>query len=299
MNLKKIGIVARGNDPEAHELAAHFAGVCSKEGITPLLSADSIATIEREKSALAHKPDLGVADLKTIGKEADVCVVLGGDGTYLGAAAGLYGGTCPLVGINLGHLGFLTDIPSFALDDLISHLREGKLKSQKRAYYMATLYEDGEKAWQQPFLNDAVIQRNADEKMVRFEVDAGQWRVATARADGVIVSTPTGSTAYNLSSGGPILHPNIEALVLSPICPHNLSFRPVVVPPRDIKVKLVTSGNLSIDGRKSHTMAAGDYVLVEQTEHKLQMLVGSEYNFFDVLREKFGWDKSLNTSDTP
>lgn len=298
MNIKKIGIVARGNDPEAHSLAAHFARTCEKEGITPLLSADSIETIDPEKNALAHKPDLAVADLETIGREADVCVVLGGDGTYLGTASGLYGGHCPVVGINLGHLGFLTDVPPFALEDLISLLREDKLKSQERAYYKATLFENGKEAWQQPFLNDAVIQRNADEKMVRFEVDAGKWRVATARADGVIISTPTGSTAYNLSSGGPILHPNIEALVISPICPHNMAFRPVVVPPRDISIKVVTPGHLSIDGRKSHNMQPGDYVLIEQSQHKLKMLVNSDYNFFDVLRAKFGWDKSLNTNDS-
>lgn len=297
MELKKAGIVARGNDPHAHKIAATFARTCLQEGVTPLLSADSLETIPEEQSALAHMPELEVFSLQKIGEEADVCIVLGGDGTFLGAAAGLYGAeNCPLVGVNLGHLGFLTDIPEQTLPDLIPALHEDRLKAQSRDYYIATLCDEDEKCWQQPFLNDAVIQRNADEKMVRFEVDSGKWRVVTARADGLIISTPTGSTAYNLSTGGPIMHPNIDALVIAPICPHNLAFRPVVVPPKDIHVKLITQGHLSIDGRKSHVMSPGDTVRVERSPHTLKTLVHGDYNFFDVLRGKFGWDKSLQTN---
>lgn len=297
MQINKIGIVARGNDEHAHKLAAGFAQACRKENITPFLSADSLETIPEDKSALAHMPDLEVLSLNKIGQQADVCIVLGGDGTFLGAAAGLYGAeNCPLVGLNLGHLGFLTDIPVETLDHLIDDLRRDKFKPQTRHYYMATLCDENEKCWQQPFLNDAVIQRNADEKMVRFEVDSGKWRVATARADGLIISTPTGSTAYNLSTGGPIMHPDIDALILAPICPHNLAFRPVVVPPKDIHVKLMNEGHLSIDGRKCHVMNKGDTVRIEKSPHSLKTLVHEGYNFFDVLRAKFGWDRSLNTN---
>lgn len=294
MELKKIGIVVRGSDAEAHKLAAHFAEQCLAEGITPIISADSLGKIDDNLSVLSHNPALQTETLKTIGTEANVTIVLGGDGTYLAAAAGLYGTSCPVVGVNLGHLGFLTDVSSQAIGRLLADLRQDKFKPQKRCYYLATLYEDGKKSWQQQFLNDAVIQRNANERMIRLTVDVGQWRVANARADGLIVSTPTGSTAYNLSTGGPIMHPNIDALVLAPICPHNLAFRPVVMPPKDICITLKTpTGHLSIDGRKSHMMAQGDQVVIEKSDHMLHMLVHKNYNFFDVLRDKFGWDQTV------
>ena len=299
MKIETIGFVARGNDEKAHKIAANMAQKCIEEGIRPVLSADSLETIAHEKSALTHMPNLCVMPLKEISHTADVCVVLGGDGTFLGAASGLYQSeNCPLLGINLGHLGFLTDVPQEAIHHLIADLRQDKFKAQARNYYLATLCNENGQCWQQHFLNDAVIQRNADEKMIRFEVDSGQWRVASARADGLIVSTPTGSTAYNLSTGGPILHPNIDALVISPICPHNLAFRPVVVPPKDIHIRLMTDGHLSIDGRKSHVMNPGDTVKIEQSAHALKTLVHQDYNFFDVLREKFGWDRNLQSNST-
>lgn len=300
MELKKIGVVARGNDENAHKLAANLARKCVAEGIEPSLSVDSLKTIPEDKSALAHMPELATKTLDKIGEEADVCIVLGGDGTFLAAAEGLYGATnCPLVGVNLGHLGFLTDISVESVETLLTDLREDKFKPHTRDYYVATLCDAEEKCWQQPFLNDAVIQRNADEKMVRFEVDSGKWRVATARADGLIIATPTGSTAYNLSTGGPIMHPNIDALVIAPICPHNLAFRPVVVPTKDIHVKLINQGHLSIDGRNYHVMNPGDTVRIEKSEHVLKTLVHQDYNFFDVLRAKFGWDRSLQTNGEP
>ena len=300
MKLNKIGIVARGNDAHAHQIAAQFAKLCKRKSITPFLSADSLETIAQDQSALAHMPKLDVLTLEEIGQQAEACVVLGGDGTFLGAAAGLYKSkNCSLVGINLGHLGFLTDIPIENLEELIFDLQNDKLKPQTRDYYLATLCDNQNKCWQQPFLNDAVIQRNADEKMVRFEVDSGQWRVASTRADGLIISTPTGSTAYNLSAGGPIMHPDIDALVIAPICPHNLAFRPVVVPPKEIRIKLLNYGHLSIDGRQSHIVNPGDTVLIEKAPFALQTLVHHDFNFFDVLREKFGWDRSLQTNGEP
>ncbi len=297
MKLQTIGIVIRGNDKHAHKVAQKFVKTCMERNVLPIISADSVDRIPENLSVVSLVPNVETASLKKISNTADAVVVLGGDGTYLSAAERLYKKDCPLIGVNMGHLGFLTDIPSSRLEKLLDDIATDKLKIEKRTYYKATLFQNGEEVWQAPFINDAVIQRNANEKMIRFELDAGTWRIADARADGMIISTPTGSTAYNLSTGGPILHPNIEALVLAPICPHNLSFRPVVVPPKEISITLETNhGHLSLDGRHTQTMHAGDKVVVEKTEHTLTMLVNEHYNFFDVLREKFGWDKNIGAT---
>lgn len=293
MQIKKIGIVVRGSDKKAHKLAADFSDQCLDQGIHPVISDDSLGRIDPAFCVLSHAPNLDTEPLSTLGNTADVTIVLGGDGTYLAAAEGLHGTSSPVVGVNLGHLGFLTDVPSTSIPHLLEDLKNDKFVPQKRCYYLATLIEDGKQAWRQHFLNDAVIQRNADEKMVQFFIDVNQWRVAHTRGDGVIISTPTGSTAYNLSAGGPILHPTIDALVLAPICAHNLGFRPVVVPPNGVCITLESpTGHLSIDGRKNHIMKQNDQVLIQRSPHTLHMLVRKDYNFFDVLREKFGWDNT-------
>ena len=296
MNIKTIGLVIRGADVQAHKIATEFTTACLKKDIEVIVSIDSLDKLSTSETILNPLPQLQTAPLPEIGLKADITFVLGGDGTYLAAAAGLYATPCPLVGINLGHLGFLTDIPSEALTSIIKDILQNNFQHQQRRYYLATLYKNGKQAWQQHFLNDAVIQRNADDRVITFEAYVKEWQVAHARADGIMISTPTGSTAYNLSAGGPILHPKIEALIINPICPHNMAFRPVVVPPEEVTVTLTKAhGYLSLDGRKSHAITNKDKVVITQSTHTLNTIVGKNYNFFDVLREKFGWDRSKST----
>lgn len=284
-----LGLVIRANDEQAHKVAATFAENCMAAGFTPIVSDDSLKDLGPQKSIQAYT-EIKAQPLPEIAKTAKAIVVLGGDGTYLNAATRIYGSNCPLIGINLGHLGFLT---TGKLETFIDDLTHNRFKTHERDYYQATLLRAGKNLWQGPFLNDTVIQRNADEKMLQLTVDSTSWRVLEMRADGIIISSPTGSTAYNLSAGGPIMHPQIDGLVIAPICPHNMSFRPVVVPPSEICVTNESpSAHLSIDGRKTMPLQAGDQVVIEKTSHKLHMLVAEDYNFFDVLREKFGWDST-------
>ena len=287
-----LGIVVRANDPKAHKTAADFIETCTDAGFKAIVSSDSLKDLPADKNVCHHAKDTEHDDLANIAKTARAVIVLGGDGTFLNAATRLYGLECPIMGINLGHLGFLT---TGSLKTLVKKLQDDDYKVNERAYYQAKLLRDGKEVWQGPFLNDTVIQRNADEKMLNLAVDHSTWRVLEMRADGLIVSTPTGSTAYNLSAGGPVMHPQIDALVISPICPHNMSFRPVVVPPSEIRITNESPiAHLSVDGRRTIPMDVNDVVLIEKTDHKLHMLVAEDYNFFDVLREKFGWDSLRN-----
>ena len=287
-DLITLGIVVRANDPRAHGVAATFAENCMAAGFMPIVSEDSLKDLPTEKNVCSLVDGLRSADLRTIAEDAKAVIVLGGDGTFLNAATRLYGIDCPIMGVNLGHLGFLT---TGTLDTLIDDLKADHFKVQERSYYEATLTREGKNVWHGPFLNDAVIQRNADEKMLNLKVEHGTWQVLEMRADGLIISSPTGSTAYNLSAGGPIMHPQIDAIVMAPICPHNMSFRPVVVPPSDIRITNDSPlAHMSVDGRKTIPMQAGDEVLIGKSEHSLKILVTEDYNFFDVLREKFGWD---------
>lgn len=286
---RKLGVVVRANDKTAHKVAATFVENCFAAGFEPVVSDDSLKDLAKEHQ-VTTLVEVASAPLTTIAPEALAVVVLGGDGTFLNAATRLYGTECPLVGVNLGHLGFLT---TGTLETLIDDLKNNRFQVNERAYFKATLTRNGENIWEAPFLNDTVIQRNADEKMLNLVVESHAWRVLKMRADGLIISSPTGSTAYNLSTGGPIIHPQVDGMVISPICPHNMAFRPVVVPPMALRIiNESAAAHLSIDGRKTIPLQAGDVVVVEKTAHKLHMLVTEDYNFFDVLREKFGWDNS-------
>lgn len=288
-NSKKLGVVARANDPRAHKVAAIFIENCLASGFEVVVSEDSLKDLATEHQ-VTTLVDVCAAPLTAIAQSARAVVVLGGDGTFLNAATRLYGTECPIIGVNLGHLGFLT---SGTLETLTDDLKKDSFKVNERAYFKATLSRNGKNIWEGPFLNDTVIQRNADEKMLNLVVESNEWRVLKMRADGLILSTPTGSTAYNLSAGGPIMHPQVDGMVISPICPHNMAFRPVVVPPSALRIiNESAAAHLSVDGRKTIPLQAGDVVIVEKTEHVLHMLVSEDYNFFDVLREKFGWDNS-------
>lgn len=235
-------------------------------------------------------PEFTHVDASDIPEENNIAVALGGDGTYLTAAFHLYGKSVPLVGINSGRLGFLAEFD--AEETSMSKLFGGATNETLRPYFHATVCR-GDTCFivDEPFLNDAVIQRHAIDKMLEFSINVREKFVTKTRADGMIISTPTGSTAYNLSSGGPIVHPQLEALILSPICPHTLSFRPVVIPPKEVTVTVDSdSAILSLDGREGINLEVGDKIVIKQSGTDLRQLESLEYNFFDLLRHKFGWD---------
>ena len=224
--------------------------------------------------------------------ENNLAIVLGGDGTFLAAANALYGTNTPIMGINLGNLGFLTETDPEHATTLLAEVLENKVTIEERPYFLVNVTRNGKTLWEESsFLNDVVLHRNTHEKMVSFAVEIDGKFVTTSRADGVVIATPTGSTAYNLSTGGPIVYPTMEALILSPICPHTLSYRPVVLPSGTVKLTLKsTHGTLSTDGCGATDLAEGDIISISPSDKKLHLIHSKGRNFYGLLRHKLGWD---------
>lgn len=270
MNFDQLLIVTKPNAPAAGVIAEELSQQAERAGIPCHHVTDTLPTLQQ-------KP---------------LMMVLGGDGTFLNAANLAFGHAIPLTGINLGHLGFLTDLDA---DDLSSHwvsLMNGDIFTDERPYFTFTLKRANQVIIEdQPFINDAVLHRPAEGKMLCFNVHVrDRLMLENTRADGLIISTPTGSTAYNLSAGGPIAHPESNCLILSPICPHTLSFRPVVIPAFSVTVSLDSeAGSISLDGRETHDIQQGDQILIQPTAHKLTLWHTERRNFFHVLRQKMGW----------
>ncbi len=234
-----------------------------------------------------------VEDWKVPPVSNPLAIVLGGDGTFLSAAMAIYGKGIPICGVNLGNLGFLTEMDASDLQDSLEIIINECGHEERRPYYTCSIIKDDKPVWEeQPFINDAVLQRHPDNKMVKFTTHVNGKLMNSTRADGVIISTPTGSTAYNLSAGGPILHPDVPALTLSPICPHSLTFRPVVFPATTLQITLDNADPalLSLDGRANHEITSGSIMVVEPSPYTLTMLHAHKRNFFGLLRQKLQWN---------
>ena len=226
---------------------------------------------------------------------ADAVIVFGGDGTLLSVARLTRGHTCPILGVNLGSLGFLTEV---TLDRLYSDLRsliDGDFRLEERSMLRAELKKNGSDNGEEfHALNDMVINKAALARVISVDAFFGEQFIANFVADGIIVSTPTGSTAYNLSAGGPIVHPALESILITPICPHTLTNRPLIIPPNQEIHFLLRSGRdvmLTIDGQVGVEFEEGDEVVCTQSDHKVQLVRPSDKGFFDVLREKLKWAK--------
>ncbi len=235
-----------------------------------------------------------VVDRDTLGERCDVAVVVGGDGTLLNAARSLVDHRVPLIGINTGRLGFLVDISPDRMLDKLEEIMDGRAITDERLLLQATTWRDEVVIGRCVAFNDAVVHKAGDPRMLEFELRIDGHFVNRQRADGVILATPTGSTAYALSCGGPILQPGQESLVLTPICPHTLSQRPVVIPARG-KVEVVISeqghGNAQItcDGQIAMTLNGGDRVVIEPYARRICLIHPEDYDYYAVLRAKLGW----------
>ena len=251
-------------------------------------------TVHSEKGLFKASPtlkDVPTVDGINLPEGPTLAIVLGGDGTFLAASRYLHKHDAHITGVNLGRLGFLTEVEP---EDIIGHLKciaAGKTTIEERPYFLVHVERDGEKVFDpRPILNDAVLQRNSDEKMVQFDLSINGHFVTSARGDGIILSTPTGSTAYNLSSGGPIIYPTLDALVMTPISPHTLSFRPVIIPTGEVRLTSISQvGHLSLDGRRNMDVEEGDTVVIRKAEETLKIIHRMDRNFYDLLRRKLKW----------
>lgn len=230
--------------------------------------------------------------LAAIGQHADVAIVLGGDGTMLGIARELAASGVPLIGINHGRLGFITDIAIEQMPQVLTAMLAGRYETDRRSLLDAEVHRAGAMLMRARALNDVVVARGVAGGMIEFTVRVDGVDMYNQRADGVILATPTGSTAYALSANGPILHPSLNGLVLVPVAPHSLTHRPIVLPDRslvEIEVTDVRDGNAHFDMQAMSPLAPGDLVRVRLSSDAVTMLHPVGTNYYATLRQKLHW----------
>jgi NAD+ kinase len=236
--------------------------------------------------------DYGALSPAEMGAQCDLAVVVGGDGTMLGIARELARYNLPLVGINQGRLGFITDVPVGQFREALAPMLAGDYEEENRTMLEGGVWRDSARIFEGLSMNDVVVSRGATASMVELKIDIGDEFVANLRADGLIVASPTGSTAYALSAGGPILHPGIAGWVLVPIASHTLSNRPIVLPDAgEIRIEVVAGRDASanFDMQSLASLLHGDQVRVRRSEHKVRFLHPRGWSYYATLRRKLRW----------
>jgi len=231
-------------------------------------------------------------DTDQMGTECDLAVVVGGDGTMLGIARELARHDIPLVGINQGRLGFITDVAVGQYRETLGAMLDGEFEEEHRSMLEGGVWRDGERIFEGLSMNDVVVSRGATASMVELKIDIGNEFVANLRADGLIVASPTGSTAYALSAGGPILHPGIAGWVLVPIASHTLSNRPIVLPDLgEIRIEVVAGRDAAanFDMQSLASLLHGDQVRVTRSAYKVRFLHPRGWSYYATLRRKLRW----------
>lgn len=230
-----------------------------------------------------------------ISPELDIGIILGGDGTLLHVAETAARFSVPVIGINLGNLGFLTELTEKETETALTQILGGSVTMEQRLMLKARLIRQNSSENFRYALNDVVINKNAADRLLHLETTVDQEYITTYKADGLIISTPTGSTAYSLSAGGPIVHPGLETILLTPICPFMLSSRPIILPPDRVVTSQLSNelgkggASIIIDGQQSWQMETGDILEVQTAEHPLHLIVSTENDYFTILRNKLKW----------
>ena len=254
--------------------------------------------VEESSASMVDSLNTPVLTIEQMASTCDLIIVVGGDGSLLSAARAFSGFKPKILGINRGRLGFLTDISPNEIEYKVGEVLEGKYKTEKRALLCASLVRDGELIYENLALNDVVIHPGKFIRMIEFELYIDGDFVYRQRSDGLIISTPTGSTAYALSGGGPIMHPQLDAMVLVPMNPHMLSSRPIVVDGQS-EIKIVISDaneiypQVSCDGQHIIPIAPGDSVTITKKPFKIRLIHPTTHNFYETSREKLGWANSV------
>ncbi|MGB5177606.1 MAG: NAD(+) kinase [Gammaproteobacteria bacterium] len=236
-----------------------------------------------------------VLERDTLAQASDLAIVVGGDGTLLNAARSLAESGSAVLGVNLGRLGFLVDVSPEDMHRQLDKILSGQFSEEQRTLLHMTVIRDGEILSQCSALNDVVVHKRDIARMIELDTYIDGHFLNTNRSDGLIVSTPTGSTAYALSGGGPILHPKLEAITLVPICPHTLSNRPIVIDDDSVIEIIIHKGTLeatvSCDGQVDQSLQADDLITVRKHNHALRLLHPPGHDYFAVLREKLRWSE--------
>lgn len=257
-------------------------------------------SLERDTALNTGITDYPSLDLRAIGEQCDVAVVVGGDGTMLSVARELAHHQVPLIGINQGRLGFITDIPWSHFRENLTPMLAGDYEEEHRTLFHGQVLRDDRSIFVGDALNDVVVSRGGTASMVELKVTVQEQFVANIRADGLILASPTGSTAYALSAGGPILHPSIAGWLLVPIASHTLSNRPIVLPDAgDVAIEIVGSREASVnfDSQSLASLMNGDRVVVRRSDHRAKFLHPRGWNYYATLRRKLHWNEGGFVSD--
>lgn len=285
---KSVGIIAKSNDKLVFETVRSLHVFLRELGVE--------IRVDKNAQHCVSDTEAPCIDVATMHKEIDLAIVVGGDGSLLAAAHSMVAHDIPIVGINRGRLGFLTDILPENMRQDLGEVLQGDYYQENRTVLIAKLTRGDEQLAQCLAVNDVVVHARDVVRMIELETRINDEYLNALRADGLIVSTPTGSTAYALSGGGPIVHPSVAATLLVPICPHTLSNRPIAVD-ENSRIEIVYSqhnelpGIASVDGQMNSEIIGGDRIIIERAPYPLKLLQPKSYSFFNVLRKKLNWSQ--------
>jgi len=281
---KHVAIVGKHQAPGIRPVLEEIAQFLCSQGLEVSLEAGTAQnTGLTGYDALSHDE---------LGRACDLAVVVGGDGTMLGFAREMARHGIPLVGINQGRLGFITDIPIERWRESLAPILAGDYEVEPRAMLEGAVWRDGESIFSGLALNDVVVSRGGTSGMVELKIDVGDQFVANMRADGIIVASPTGSTAYALSAGGPIMHPSIAGWLLAPIAPHTLSNRPIVLPDSgEVRMEILAGRDASVnfDMQSLASLLHRDTITVRRSQHQVRFLHPQGWSYYATLRRKLRW----------
>jgi NAD+ kinase len=281
---KNIAIIGKYNTPDMRDTIVAMLGFLSNYPINLYLE-DKTAN----HCKIDRQPTIKISE---IGGQVDLAIVIGGDGTMLAVARALADSDIPLVGVNQGRVGFLTDISAVSMFDSMASVLAGEYTVEQRIMLSAKILRKGVEISHGKALNDVVINKTGMSRLIELEVFIDGQFVHKQRSDGLILATPTGTTAYALSAGGPILHPTLDAIALVPICPHTLSNRPIAIHSAcKVEINLVHAEDAAVhlDGQLQMEVLPGDKVIVEKYQHAVALLHPKEHSHYDMLRQKLNW----------
>ena len=290
LRFKTIGLIGKHGDDRVKDAINDLCHYLNGKGCETVIDS---ATAE-----VMNDLDFPIVTRKELGERADLCIIVGGDGTLLNAARSLTQFDLPLLGFNLGRLGFLTDIAPEDMVEKLDRILEGDYIEEPRGLLFTSIYRQGELINQSCAFNDVVVHKWNGARMLEYETFIDGQFINSTRSDGLIVSTPTGSTGYALSGGGPILHPCLHAIVLVPICPHTMTYRPIVVY-ADSEIEIIVKdvnqaeAQVTCDGQINIGLQAGDRISIKKHEHLVRLLHPTDYDYYEILRAKLHWGKRL------
>jgi NAD+ kinase len=289
--IKSIGVIVKRHQPDALETLCALTKWLSERDITFV----GLPEIEREQIEHNTGCQIQVLSEGEMPQRVDLMLVLGGDGTMIATGRMLGDSQVPVIGVNYGGLGYLAEFPIEELFPALEAILAGLYHVQQRLMLSVELTRGDEIITRNRVLNDVVVNKSALARIIEIEVYLNDQYVSSFRADGLIVATPTGSTAYNLSAGGPIIFPSMNAMVITPICPFTLSNRPIVVPDDSvIEVRLITKNEevaLTLDGQVGFSLQAGDRILIRKSNTAFHLVQPPNRNYFEVLRNKLKWGR--------